>query len=152
MIKEEALNKNELEDFRNVYNDLDSVYAVFPKICGLSDTEYWALVMVYEGVTTQRDICEQLSLSRQTVNSAFSQLVKKGLVCLKPVENNMRTKKVVLTNDGICFVEKHIGIMHKLEERVWHMMEIEEREQLVHLLHKYKELMREALENHKATE
>ncbi len=152
MIKEEVLNKNELEDFRNVYNDLDSVYAVFPKICGLSGTEYWALVMIFEGVTTQRDICEQLSLSRQTVNSAFSQLTKKGLVCLKPVENNMRTKKVLLTIEGTRFVEKHIGIMHRLEESVWHMMEADERSQLVQLLHKYRDLMRDALENHKGTE
>ncbi len=151
-MKQEVFNKHELEDFRNVYNDLDSVYAVFPRICGLSGAEYWALLMVYEGTVTQRDICEQLSLSRQTVNSAFSQLVKKGLVCLKPVENNLRTKQVFLTEEGTAFVEKYVCTMHRLEERVWHMMAADERVQLVQLLSKYRDLMREALQSHQEKE
>lgn len=151
-MKQETQTNRELEDFRNVYNDLDSVYAFFPRSCGLSGAEYWALLMVYEGVTTQRDICEQLSLSRQTVNSAFRQLLHKGLVYLEPVAGNLRTKRVILTDDGAAFVEKYVGTMHGLEERVWHMMEVDEREKLVRLLGKYKDLMREAVEAHQKTE
>lgn len=151
-MKKETFNKHELEMFRNVYNDLDSIYAVFPKICGLSGTEYWSMLMLYEGVSTQRDICEQLSLSRQTVNSAFRQLVKKGLIYLEPVENNLRTKQVFLTQEGITFVRKYVSAMHGLEEEVWHTMEVHERLELVRLLSKYKDLMRDALQTYQKSE
>lgn len=143
---QKAENNHALEDFRNIYNDLDSVYAAFPKACGLSAAEYWALVMVYEGAATQRDICEQLSLSRQTVNSAFGQLVKKGLVCLQPLENNLRTKRVTLTKAGAAFVAKYIGAMHALEESTWQAMEPAEQLELVRLLRKYKNLMHTAVQ------
>lgn len=150
-MKQENKNRHELENFRNSYNDLDSIYAVFPKICGLSGTEYWALLMIYEGACTQRDICEQLALSKQTVNSAFAQLVKKELVFLKPLEHNLRTKHVFLTQKGTEFVKKYVGAMHGLEESVWHSMEAEERATLVRLLCKYKDLMRQALQNYQKT-
>ena len=63
-----------LKSFRETYKDLERVYDSFSKICGLSNTEYWALLMIYEGVATQHDISESLCLSRQTVNSAFRRL------------------------------------------------------------------------------
>lgn len=147
-MEQDTVNDDALQSFRDAYNDLDSVYAIFSKICGLSDSEYWALLMIYEGVTTQRDIGERLSLSKQTVNSAFKQLVKKGLVRLETVEDNLRIKRAFLTESGATFVEKHIDGMYGLEEKVWHTMKAEERSQLIRLIIKYKNLMREALQEY----
>lgn len=48
---------------------------------------------------TQREISEQLSLSRQTLNSAFKQLIKKGLIRLEPLENDQRSKRAILTDE-----------------------------------------------------
>lgn len=137
-----------LKSFRETYKDLERVYDSFSKICGLSNTEYWALLMIYEGVATQHDISESLCLSRQTVNSAFRQLIKKDLIRLESVENNLRVKKAYLTKDGVKFVEKYVGNMHGLEEMVWHMMKEEERVQLTRLIRKYKTLMKESLEEY----
>ena len=142
-------NCGELKIFRNIYKELEEVYDIFPKLCGLSGTEYWALYMIYEGISTQYEICEHLSLSRQTVNSAFKQLKKIGFIRLETMYNNLRVKQVYLTDTGKKFVEKQIGNMHKLEENVWHMMSEEERIQIIKLLYKYKALLSEALQNYK---
>lgn len=151
-MEEGRVNDGALETFRDEYKDLESVYATFSKMCGLSEAEYWSLLMIHEGVTTQRDISERLSLSRQTVNSAFSQLVKKELIYLKTVENNLRTKRAFLTESGTLFVERYVITMHGIEEEVWHMMKAEERTQLTKLIRKYKELMKEALQQYQKIE
>ena len=57
-----------LETFREVSMEFDAVYGMLAKSCGLSGTEYWALILIYEGVETQREISEQLSLSRRALN------------------------------------------------------------------------------------
>ena len=135
----------QLSTFREVYKDLESLYDIFPKLCQLSGTEYWALSMIHEGVTTQHGICERLSLSRQTVNSAFKQLIKKGLIYLETREDNLRTKQVHLTKLGEEFISKNIDNMHALEEKVWHQMDHEGRQELTLLLYQYKVLLKDAL-------
>ncbi len=135
--------------FRDTFKDLESVYDIFPKLCGLSGTEYWALSMIHEGISTQYGICEHLSLSRQTVNSAFRQLKKKGLIRLETMDNNLRVKQVYLTEAGKKLIEKEICNIHKLEEEVWKKMSNEEQQQLSTLLYKYKTLLSDTLLNYK---
>lgn len=135
--------------FREAAMEFDSVYARFAKNCGLSETEYWSLLLISEGITTQSELSEKLSLSRQTLNSAFKQLIKKGLVRLETLENNQRVKKAILTAEGKCFVEKNIAKMHKLEENAWVSMTEEERCALTRLTRKYCRLVEQALINDK---
>lgn len=139
----------QLKIFRNTYKDLEGVYDTFPKLCGLSGAEYWALSMIYEGITTQHAICEQLSLSRQTINSAFKQLKKRGFIYLEAMDNNLREKKVYLTAKGKKFVEEQLTYIHKLEENVWDKMDVDERKLLIKFLYKYKTLLAEVLKNYK---
>ena len=42
-----------LTAFREADMELDRVYSLFPKACGLSDPEYWSLLLIYEGNVTQ---------------------------------------------------------------------------------------------------
>lgn len=140
---------DQVKTFRNTYKDLEGVYDTFPKLCGLSGAEYWALSMIYEGITTQHAICGQLSLSRQTINSAFKQLKKRNFIYLEAMDNNLREKQVYLTEKGIKFVEEQIGYIHKLEETVWDKMENNEKKLLIKFLYKYKTLLAEELQNYK---
>lgn len=148
-LPEKEYHYGELNVFRNIYRDLESVYDQFPKICGLSGTEFWALSMIYQGVDTQHEICQQLSISRQTVNSAFKQLKKRGFIELKALDDNLRVKKVYLTEAGQEFVKKEISNMHHLEEQVWNAMESHEQEKLTEYLYKYKLLLSKALDHYR---
>ena len=53
-----------LVDFREATRELEDAYSLFPKSCGLSQAEYWSLVLIYEGAATQSQISGQLYLSR----------------------------------------------------------------------------------------
>ena len=67
-----------LAAFREATWELDDVYTLFPKSCGLSEVEYWSLLLIYEGAATQSQISERLFVSRQTLNSAFSSCAKRA--------------------------------------------------------------------------
>ncbi len=134
-----------VRQFRDIYKDLEGIYDQFPKLCGLSGAEYWALTMIYEGISTQYGISEHLSVSRQTVNSAFRTLRKKGMVQLEALDDNLRVKKVYLTETGKEFVEHELLCIHRLEEAVWEQMEKKEQEELTCLLDKYKGLLSKAV-------
>ena len=133
--------------FRDATWELDNIYSLFPKSCGLSEVEYWSLLLIYDGVVTQSQISDRLFISRQTLNSAFKQLRKKGLIRLVPYEENQRTKRSFLTDAGKAFVEEHILRMHRMEERAWCRLTSEEHKALIGLTQKISRLMRDELEH-----
>ena len=130
-------NQPSIREFRQATLELDNIYAHFPKSCGLSDPEYWSLLLIYEGVMTQKDICDKLFISRQTLNSAFKQLQKKDLVRLEPCQNDLRSKQAFLTAKGQAFVKEHILCMHRMEEKAWAKMEADEQQTLTRLIRKF---------------
>ncbi|HIX15930.1 MAG TPA: winged helix DNA-binding protein [Candidatus Hungatella pullicola] len=134
-----------LTAFREATMELDNLYSLFPKFCGLSEAEYWSLLFIYEGIVTQSQISDQLFLSRQTLNSAFKQLRKKGLIRLEPYEDNQRSKQAFLTDTGKPFVEKNVLQMHRIEERAWRQMSGEEQEALTKLTKKFCGLIQKEL-------
>lgn len=135
-----------LESFRDVSMEFDAVYGMLAKSCGLSGTEYWALILIHEGVETQREISEKLSLSRQTLNSAFKLLIRKGLVRLEHFERDQRSKRAVLTEEGNRFVDTTIARTRRLEEQAWQTMTEEEQAALIRLTHQFSTALRQSLQ------
>ncbi len=123
--------KQNLRNYRNLMSEADQLYALFQKKSGLSDAEYWSLFAVRaEGCRYQHEICERTYMSRQTVNSALKQLVKKGYVQLAVPKENQRIKEIILTAEGEAFVRKYVDIVHDLEARSWARLEKEEQRAL----------------------
>ena len=108
-----------LDAFRDAAMEFDAVYGLLAKSCGLSDPEYWSLVLIKEGIVTQKEISDQLCLNRQTLNSAFKLLIKKGLIRLEPFQDNQRSKRAILTETGQHFVDETVSKMERLEARAW---------------------------------
>ena len=135
-----------LESFRDVSMEFDAVYGMLAKSCGLSGTEYWALILIHEGVETQREISEQLSLSRQTLNSAFKQLIRKGLIQLSPLEHDQRSKRALLTRQGERYITDRILPALRLEEQAWLSLTEEEQAALPRITHKFSTALRRALD------
>ncbi len=136
-----------LSSFRDASMEFDSVYGLLAKSCGLSGTEYWALVLIREGVVTQREISEQLSLSRQTLNSAFKQLIRKGLIRLEPLERDQRSKRAILTRAGVDYVETTIARTRRLEEQAWQALTEAEQTALIDLTRRYSAALLQLLQN-----
>lgn len=142
-----AAGDRTLEEFRRSSTELDNVYAAFTRAGGLSEPEFWSLVLISDGMTTQTQISRALCFSRQTLNSAFRQLVKKGLIELKTRENDQRTKWATLTAQGQAFVREQIAEMHKVERIAWQTLDTDEQQALARLTRIYTDALRKTLKH-----
>lgn len=145
-MEQNLLPDGSVEMFRAVSREFDAIYTRYAKSCNLSEAEYWSILMICNGIKTQSEISGLLFMSRQTINSAFKLLVKKGLVRLEPLAHNQRTKQASLTEAGERFAEKYIGRVIAAENQAWQELEEQERSTLTQLTRKYCGLIRTALE------
>ena len=147
----DAASGTRLDAFREASMEFDSVYGQLAKSCGLSGTEYWALSLIHQGGETQREISQQLSLSRQTLNSAFKLLIRKGLIRLEPSKRDQRSKRAILTQEGHRFVEENILRVGRLEEEAWKTLTEEEQTMLVRLTRQFSAALLRSLRAHPTT-
>ena len=95
--------------------EVDGLYRNYAVRHGISDVTMWIYYAVYtaEEPITQTDICDCWFLSRQTINSSLKAMEKAGEITLEPMENNRKSKCVVLTPLGM---DKAKQIMEPLLE------------------------------------
>ncbi|MCQ4635732.1 MarR family transcriptional regulator [Anaerovorax odorimutans] len=135
-----------LETYYSICKEYEKLWAEFAKACKLSPAECGILFTLREGVDTQAEICEELSMPKQTANSAIKKLEAKELIRLLPSEKDQRTKKICFTKDGELFAEKNIDAINAAEERIWAAMTAEEKEFLIDISRKYNRLFKQELE------
>lgn len=77
-----------------IYNENTLLYHRLARACGLPDCAFWLLYTLRseEAPLTQTQLSEQLSLPKQTVNSALKKLVEEGVLRLEAA-------------DGACGIE-----------------------------------------------
>ena len=126
-------NETSLDALNEAFMELDRAYDQLAKSCGLSEPEYWSLVLIRHGAETQREISERLTISPQTINSAFKLLVRKGLVRLEVLESDQRSKRAVLTEAGERFVRQTIVPAEELDLQSWQTLTAEEQRTLIRL-------------------
>ena len=145
----EQAESTSLDALNEAFMELDRAYDQLAKSCGLSEPEYWSLVLIKEGIVTQKEISDQLCLNRQTLNSAFKLLIKKGLIRLEPFQDNQRSKRAILTETGQHFVDETVSKMERLEARAWETLTPEEQESITELTLRFSAALKRALEEEK---
>lgn len=135
----------QLREWYSIWKETDAIYSQLAKRSGLSDSAYWILYMVYEmeGKCTQKSICKQWAMSKQTVNSALKDLEKRAYITLESVTNDRRSKHIILTDIGRKFAQENIGIVFDFEKRTLQKMSDAERTAMIESSRRYLELFRE---------
>ena len=80
---------------------------------------------------SQQDICNAWSLSKQTVNSIVSNMVKKGYVYLEMVPGSKNRKIICLTEEGRKFGEKVIYPLVFAEQKAFERIPLEEKAAII---------------------
>ena len=134
--------------YNRIFKDTDKIYHNFAKSYGLSDCAFWILYLLRETDTqyTQAEICNMLSLPRQTVNSALKNLQSEGYISLTPVENNKKSKILVLTEKGEVLAKNSADIVLKAEIKVLRQFSENELQLFLSLSEKYAVLLRKEYE------
>ena len=136
------------QEFISASKEVDDVYHTLALKFGLSDSAMWILCTMREAKRelTQSEIAQEMSMSRQTVNSAIKNLEKQGYLRLEAVFGDRRNKILSFTEEGEIFVKRTVDRVLSLEHQVFENLEVEEQEKITQILRKYTRFMREGAE------
>ncbi len=133
----------QLKELNTILKETDAIYSKLARQIGLSDCGFWLMYSIREadGKCTQRELCDQWIMSKQTVNSALKNLEKNGYITLTSSEMDKRSKYIKLTDKGIHFAKETIDIVFKLEQLAFQKMSPTERATMIKTAQKYQELL-----------
>ncbi len=134
--------RRQLREFNAIFKETDAIYSRFAKRSGLSDCAFWLLYSVREADEncTQKEICGQWAMNKQTVNSALKVLEKRGFITLVPSETDKRSRYIVLTEQGERFALENIDIIFQLEQLTLQKMTDTERDAMIEINRRYYKL------------
>ncbi len=91
---------------------------------GVSENEFWVwyTLIIADGERSQQDICDERSMSKQTVNTIIMNLVKKGYAVLEAVPGTRNRKVIRLTYEGRKYGESIILPVFEAEKRAFRRM------------------------------
>ena len=144
----EAGTEKRYQEFISASKEIDDVYHMLALKFGLSDSAMWILCTMREAnrELTQAEIAQEMSMRRQTVNSAIKNLEKQGYLRLEAVSGDRRNKILSFTEEGETFVKRTVDRVLSLEHQVFENLEVEEQEKITQILRKYTRFMREGAE------
>ena len=121
-----------------IYNENTLLYHRLARACALPDCAFWLLYTLRseEAPLTQTQLSEQLSLPKQTVNSALKKLVEEGVLRLEAADGNLKNKRVCLTEAGETFLRRTVDRVFGVESAAAARLTEEERSALVALSQK----------------
>lgn len=144
----EAGTEKRYQEFISASKEVDDLYHMLALKFNLSDSAMWILCTMREAnrELTQSEIAQEMSMSRQTVNSAIKNLEKQGYLRLEAVSGDRRNKILSFTEEGETFVKRTVDRVLSLEHQVFENLEVEEQEKITQILRKYTRFMREGAE------
>lgn len=135
--------RQQLREFNVIHKETDAVYSEMAKKSGLSDCAFWLMYSLREAdeAITQKDLCSQWIMSKQTVNSALKGLVKSGYIALTSSQSDKRSKYVSLTEKGAEFAREHVDVVFGMEQAAFQKMSDVERTALIESNRAYQKLL-----------
>ena len=132
---------------------LRGLYSLWSGAHGISYNEMLVLYALREkGYCTQKSLCENYRLPRQTMNNVIAALRKRGLLAVDPSLSYGREKAFVLTETGRIKAQPLIDALEQFETRAAALVGEEMLASLTTLMAAYNRALEQALtEAEKAT-
>lgn len=138
--KQLELINHQIKDYVGIYRN------AFSQL-GISENEFWIwyTLIIIDGEYSQQDICGMWSLSKQTVNTIISNMVRKGLASLKVIPGSRNRKVIRLTKTGKDYGESVVRPLFEVEQRAIEKLPVEERMACTAAFSKYIGYLREEM-------
>lgn len=136
--------KEYLENIAGQEKQYDALYRSACAMFGFSDCAMWVLyyLAIADDEISQQDLIEKMMFPKQTINSAVSTLVGKGLVELSMIPGTRNKKKVTLTPVGTEAADRTVTRMFQAECRAVERMDSEHIKQFMKLYKEFFEHLR----------
>ena len=106
-----------LLEYNTIFKENDVIYRRMAAQFGLSDSAFWILYCLRESATplTQKQLCESIYMSKQTINSALKSLERNGFITLATGKDR-RSKFLVLTEAGQELAARTVDLVIEQEQ------------------------------------
>lgn len=140
--------KEQIALFNESWKAIDKSYERYAKSVGLSYMSLVVLEVIYykQESCTQKFICKEAYLPKQTVNVIIKAFWEQGYVELKEILSDRRNKRIHLTAAGLDYAEKIIGRLEKAEEAALGQFTQEQRTAVIGLIKSYETAFKESLQ------
>ncbi len=131
--------KSRIDVINQRIKEMNSVYHIAASKSGISDGELdiWSALLNATEEYSQQDLCELLSLSKQTINSLISGFIKKGFVVLEHAPGSRNRKVIHLTESGKDFGGKNVAWIFEAEKNAMEGTNPQEIEAYITMLERY---------------
>lgn len=117
---------------------MEELYRKAAEKIGLSYSAYAIFYGLYSKKcpATQKELCEEWGINKQTINSSVKKMVSEGLLEVNPSPENSREKLVSFTENGKKFAENRLEKLIEAEQNAFLGFTEEEQEAAVKLSEK----------------
>lgn len=123
------------------------VYSLWAKKHNISYNEMLVLYTIREhGFCTQKQICDNYLLPKQTINNVISSMKRANLLTFSAENSKGREKTFVLTNDGRNYAAPLLSSLSDVEKRASDIIGEEKLSAITKLMSEYGNVLRSALE------
>ena len=123
------------------------VYSQWAKQAGVSYNRMLVFYTIRDyGYCTQKQMCDQYLLPRQTMNNIVAALCREGLLQEDPARRQGREKAYVLTAAGADYSAKHLFSLNAIEDRAAEIFGKERIRAMADLVLEYDRALETALE------
>ncbi len=137
-------------DDKKLWGAWGQANALYSAWAAAKGVNYYLLFVLYaldgEGKMTQKKICDQTGLTKQTVNSVVRLLRMKELVALSSGTGDRREKVVALTGEGAAYAKELLAPLYDLERAVLSLMGEERVRELVEAISLYNTVFEKEME------
>lgn len=127
--------ERQLREHYALWNTTNRLYFRWARDRGMTYDSLFVLYAIYygKGSSCQKEICEEWSMPKQTVNSILKNYEKKGHICFQQSEKDKRNKTIQLTEEGRQFAEKVVLELERAEMAVLQKIGEEDMETLLRI-------------------
>lgn len=120
-----------------IMSETESLYHKLNLSLGLSDSVSDILYLLYdnEGQYSISNLCNELSIPKQTINSALRNLEKEGIVFVEIYSG--KNKRVVLTEKGWKHSQMTVSKIYEIEKAIFKEFSIDEIDAFLEFHKKY---------------
>lgn len=136
VIQLELVNR-QIKELAGVYQN-----ALSHKDISVNEFWIWYTLLIIGGEYSQQDICCAWSLSKQTVNTIITNMVKRGFAVLETVPGTRNRKNICLTEAGRIYGENIVRPVFNAEQRAFAKLSKEERTMFIKILGNYVDYMK----------
>lgn len=132
----------ELKEYYAIWRRTNAIYEEWAKKYGMSYYEMLIVISLWEADApcTQKQICEEWTLPKQTVNSILKNFERDGLITFETLKTDRRNKSILFTEAGLEFSNKIMGDLQRKESQVWRQLGKERRRAFLKTMDLYAEL------------